>query len=39
MALKLLGGEYSEKDLGLYVEGTFTELMAGWIAENWPKKC
>jgi 2',3'-cyclic-nucleotide 2'-phosphodiesterase (5'-nucleotidase family) len=39
MALRLLGGEYSEKDVELYVEGTFTELMAGWIEKNWPRHC
>jgi hypothetical protein len=39
MALRFYGGEYSEKDVQLYVEGTFTELMAGWIEKNWPKRC
>ncbi|KAL2132910.1 hypothetical protein VTI74DRAFT_3159 [Chaetomium olivicolor] len=39
MALRFLGGEYSEKDVQLYVEGTFTELMAGWIEKNWPRHC
>jgi hypothetical protein len=39
MALKLVGGEYSDKDVQLYVEGSFTELMAGWIEKNWPRQC
>ncbi|KAL2256296.1 hypothetical protein VTK26DRAFT_1886 [Humicola hyalothermophila] len=39
MALRLLGGDYGEKDVQLYVEGTFTELMAGWIEKNWPRQC
>ncbi|KAK4032180.1 Metallo-dependent phosphatase-like protein [Parachaetomium inaequale] len=39
MALRLVGGEYSDKDVQVYVEGTFTDLMAGWIEKNWPKHC
>lgn len=39
MALRLLGGDYGEEDVQLYVEGTFTELMAGWIEKNWPRHC
>ncbi|KAK4151444.1 Metallo-dependent phosphatase-like protein [Chaetomidium leptoderma] len=39
MALRLLGGEYSGEDVQLYVEGTFTDLMAGWIEKNWPRHC
>ncbi|KAK3310822.1 Metallo-dependent phosphatase-like protein [Chaetomium strumarium] len=39
MALRFYGAEYGEKDVQLYVEGTFTELMAGWIEKNWPKRC
>ncbi|KAK4176878.1 Metallo-dependent phosphatase-like protein [Triangularia setosa] len=39
MALKLSGAMYTDKDVSLYVEGTFTELLAGWIKENWPAKC
>ncbi|KAJ4298642.1 hypothetical protein N0V88_003673 [Collariella sp. IMI 366227] len=39
MALKFLGGKYNEKDVQLYVEGTFTKLMAGWIEQNWPRRC
>ncbi|KAK4456758.1 Metallo-dependent phosphatase-like protein [Cladorrhinum samala] len=39
MALKLLGGDYHNEDVQSYVEGTFTELWAGWIKKNWPAKC
>ncbi|KAH6855030.1 Metallo-dependent phosphatase-like protein [Chaetomium sp. MPI-CAGE-AT-0009] len=39
MALSLVGGEYSEQDVQLYIEGTFTDLMTGWIEKNWPKHC
>ncbi|KAH6628460.1 Metallo-dependent phosphatase-like protein [Chaetomium tenue] len=39
MALRVVGGEYSEEDVQLYAEGTFTDMMAGWIEENWPKHC
>lgn len=39
MALKLLGGEYSQQDVQPYIEGTMTELMTRWIEKNWPKDC
>ncbi|KAK3336138.1 Metallo-dependent phosphatase-like protein [Cercophora scortea] len=40
MALKFSGGDgYTAKDALPYVDGTFTELMAGWIKKNWPAKC
>ncbi|KAL1836147.1 hypothetical protein VTJ49DRAFT_5533 [Mycothermus thermophilus] len=39
MALRLLGGKYAKEDVRLYVEGSFTELMAGWIERNWPRHC
>ncbi|KAL2122170.1 hypothetical protein VTJ04DRAFT_2625 [Mycothermus thermophilus] len=39
VALKLLGGNYEKEDISPYVEGTFTQLMAGWIEKNWPKQC
>jgi 2',3'-cyclic-nucleotide 2'-phosphodiesterase (5'-nucleotidase family) len=39
MALRLNGGDYHRDDVQLYVEGTFTELMAGWIEKNWPRRC
>ncbi|KAH7634430.1 Metallo-dependent phosphatase-like protein [Sordaria sp. MPI-SDFR-AT-0083] len=36
VALKISGGDYTNDDVKSYVDGTFTELMAGWIKENWP---
>lgn len=36
VALKMSGGDYTNDDVKSYVDGTFTELMAGWIKENWP---
>lgn len=38
-ALQFLGADYGEADVQPYVEGTFTELMVGWIEKNWPKQC
>ncbi|GAB1311750.1 hypothetical protein MFIFM68171_01960 [Madurella fahalii] len=37
MALRLSGGDYNQQHVKPYVEGTFTELMAGWIERNWPR--
>ncbi|KXX73531.1 hypothetical protein MMYC01_209410 [Madurella mycetomatis] len=37
MALRLSGGDYTQQHVKPYVEGTFTELMAGWIKKNWPR--
>lgn len=39
VALSLSGGKQTAADVKRYVDGTFTELMASWIKENWPKKC
>lgn len=39
VALKISGGDYTDDDVKSYVDGTFTELMAGWIKENWPADC
>jgi len=39
VALKFSGGDYSDKDVKSYVEPTLTELMAGWIKENWKGDC
>ncbi|KAK4187269.1 Metallo-dependent phosphatase-like protein [Podospora australis] len=39
IALRLSGAQYTKEDVQSYIEGTFTELMAGWIAKNWPAKC
>ncbi|KAL2269604.1 hypothetical protein VTJ83DRAFT_1788 [Remersonia thermophila] len=38
-ALRVLGGKYGKEDVELYVDGTLTELMTGWIEKNWPKHC
>ncbi|OIW31037.1 hypothetical protein CONLIGDRAFT_297748 [Coniochaeta ligniaria NRRL 30616] len=35
LALKFSGGDYGAKDVSLYKNGSFTDLMAGWIKENW----
>ena len=41
LALKFSGAgdRYTSRDVERYVPGTFTELMAGWIKENWPAEC
>ena len=39
LALKFSGGDYNERDVKSYRNGTFTEHMATWIEENWPNKC
>ncbi|KAK3395512.1 Metallo-dependent phosphatase-like protein [Sordaria brevicollis] len=39
VALKISGGDYTNDDVKSYVDGTFTELMAGWIKKNWPADC
>lgn len=39
MALKLEGGRYGRGDVQSYLDDTFTELMAGWIERNWPRRC
>lgn len=35
LALKFGGGDYGAKDVSLYRNGSFTDLMASWIKENW----
>ena len=40
LALKFSGGGgYTSRDVDVYLEGTFTELMAKWIHENWKGEC
>ncbi|KAK0703523.1 Metallo-dependent phosphatase-like protein [Lasiosphaeria miniovina] len=39
LALKYSGGSYTNEDVELYVDDTFTELMASWIEENWAEHC
>ena len=38
-ALKFAGGEYGKKDVESYRDETATELMEGWIRENWKGDC
>ena len=38
-ALTFLGQKYDSADTVSYTEETLTELMAGWIKENWGKDC
>jgi len=39
LALEFGGASYSMSDVEVYREETLTELMAGWIKENWGKDC
>jgi len=39
LALKFSGGDYSDKDVDLFLEGTFTQHMEKWIKENWKVHC
>ncbi|MBE3044316.1 metallophosphoesterase [Candidatus Bathyarchaeota archaeon] len=39
VALKFAGGEYADKDVLEYRGETATELMEGWIRENWKGTC
>jgi hypothetical protein len=38
-ALRFAGGDYTEADVSLYRDETFTYLMAEWIRKNWKMKC
>jgi hypothetical protein len=38
-ALKLSGAQYSNEDVAVYREGTFTYHMSEWIKENWKGDC
>ncbi|KAI6781937.1 ser Thr protein phosphatase family [Emericellopsis cladophorae] len=38
-ALKFSGGDYSDKDVLKYMEGTFTSKLAEWVGENWQGDC
>lgn len=38
-ALQFSGGDYDNDEVKRYVEGSFTELLAGWIKENWTEDC
>ena len=39
LALKYIRADYTERDVGVYLEPSFTELMAKWIHENWKGDC
>jgi len=38
-ALQFSGGDYDNSNVERYVEGSFTELLADWIKENWTEDC
>ncbi|KAH7037607.1 Metallo-dependent phosphatase-like protein [Microdochium trichocladiopsis] len=38
-ALQFSGGDYDSDNVKRYVEGSFTDLLAAWIKENWTGKC
>lgn len=35
LALEYSGGDYSAQDVASYRNGSFTDLLAGWIKDNW----
>jgi hypothetical protein len=37
--LEFTGAKYNTSDIGVYRNETLTELMAGWIKENWGHDC
>lgn len=39
VALKFSGGDYSDKDVKLWDDAPFTDLLAGWIKKNWKGDC
>jgi hypothetical protein len=39
MALQFKGEKYSTHDVQTYTNSTLTELMAGWIKDNWSHDC
>ncbi|PNY25991.1 Uncharacterized protein TCAP_04074 [Tolypocladium capitatum] len=38
-ALKFSGGNYSDEDVKVYVEGTLTHAFVEWIKKNWAGEC
>ena len=38
-ALKFSGGDYDDADIRPYVNGSFTDLLAAWVQENWADEC
>ncbi len=39
LALKFSGGDYSKKDVEIFLNGTFTEHMETWIKDHWKDSC
>ncbi|KAJ4418403.1 hypothetical protein N0V82_005589 [Gnomoniopsis sp. IMI 355080] len=39
MALKFSGGDYNETAVKLWDEAPFTDMLAGWIKDNWKGDC
>lgn len=39
MALKFSGGDYNETAVKLWDDAPFTDMLAGWIKENWKGDC
>lgn len=39
VALKLSGGDYNETAVKLWDEAPFTDMLSGWIQENWKGDC
>lgn len=39
MALKFSGGDYNESAVKLWDEAPFTDMLAGWIKDNWKGDC
>ncbi|KAI5861065.1 Metallo-dependent phosphatase-like protein [Durotheca rogersii] len=38
-ALQFSGGDYKVEDVQLYLNATLTDLIAGWVKENWEVNC
>ncbi|OTA61463.1 ser/Thr protein phosphatase family [Hypoxylon sp. EC38] len=38
-ALKFSGGDYGTDDVKVYTNSTLTDIIAGWVKENWSKDC
>ncbi|KAI0138168.1 Metallo-dependent phosphatase-like protein [Hypoxylon sp. NC0597] len=38
-ALKFSGGDYGTDDVKVYTNSTLTDIIAGWVKENWSNDC
>ncbi|KAI0395613.1 Metallo-dependent phosphatase-like protein [Xylariaceae sp. FL0594] len=38
-ALKFSGGDYGADDVAVYLDKTLTDVIAGWVGENWKDGC